>query len=122
MILPAQSTETDGGGQWPPRAWLASVCAGSAPRAFSHALRAEAASPLRLWATPRLYQTSASLGSSSSTFFRWIIASAFFFGLLSYGGFVVNRIVPRELLDVLQAVILLLFILFDRRFADRSTA
>jgi len=52
----------------------------------------------------------------------WILASAFFFGLLSYGGFVVNRIVPRELLDVLQAVILLLFILFDRRFADRGTA
>ena len=51
----------------------------------------------------------------------WIIPSAFFFGLLSYGGFVVNRIVPRELLNVIEAVILLLFILFDRWFADRST-
>jgi len=51
----------------------------------------------------------------------WVIPSALFFGALNYGGFVVNRLVPRELLDVLQAVILLLFILFDRRFA-RSRA
>ena len=47
----------------------------------------------------------------------FIIPSALFFGLLSYGGLVVNGIVPRELLDVLQAVILLLFIVFDRWFA-----
>jgi len=44
----------------------------------------------------------------------FIIPSAIFFGLLSYGGLVVNGIVPRELLDVLQAVILLLFIVYDR--------
>jgi ABC-type uncharacterized transport system permease subunit len=41
-------------------------------------------------------------------------SSAIFFGVLSYGGLVVNSIVPRELLEVLQAVILLLFIVFDR--------
>jgi simple sugar transport system permease protein len=46
-----------------------------------------------------------------------VIPSAIFFGILSYGGLVVNRIVPRELLDVLQALILLLFIVFDRWFA-----
>ncbi|MCA9729666.1 MAG: ABC transporter permease [Candidatus Eisenbacteria bacterium] len=51
----------------------------------------------------------------------WILPSALFFGMLSYGGFVVNRLVPRELLDVLQAIILLLFILFDRAIAARGT-
>jgi general nucleoside transport system permease protein len=45
-----------------------------------------------------------------------VIPSAFFFGLLAYGGLVVNPIVPRELLDVLQAIILLLFIVLDRWF------
>lgn len=44
----------------------------------------------------------------------WIVPSAVFFGLLSYGGLVVNSIVPRELIDLLEAVILLLFIVFDR--------
>ena len=44
----------------------------------------------------------------------WIVPSAIFFGLLSYGGLVVNSIVPRELIDLTQAVILLLFIVFDR--------
>lgn len=44
----------------------------------------------------------------------FIIPSAIFFGMLSYGGLVVNSIVPREVLDVLQAVILILFIVFDR--------
>lgn len=43
-----------------------------------------------------------------------LIPSAIFFGILSYGGLVVNNIVPRELLEVLQAVILILFIVFDR--------
>jgi general nucleoside transport system permease protein len=43
-----------------------------------------------------------------------LIPSAIFFGMLSYGGLVVNSIVPRELLEVLQAVILILFIVFDR--------
>jgi len=46
-----------------------------------------------------------------------ILPSALFFGMLSFGGLVLNRMVPRELLDVLQAVIILLFILFDRAFA-----
>ena len=45
-----------------------------------------------------------------------VIPSAIFFGALSYGGLVANAVVPRELLDVLQAVILLLFIVFDRWF------
>lgn len=43
-----------------------------------------------------------------------LIPSAIFFGVLSYGGLVVNSIVPRELLEVLQALILILFIVFDR--------
>lgn len=50
----------------------------------------------------------------------WIIPSALFFGMLSFGGFVMNRLVPRELIDVLQAVILLLFILFDRALMTRE--
>ena len=52
-----------------------------------------------------------------------VIPSALFFGLLSYGGLVVNRLVPRELLDVVQAVILLAFIVLDqqlRRVYERS--
>jgi simple sugar transport system permease protein len=52
----------------------------------------------------------------------WIVPSALFFGALSFGGFVMNRLVPRELLDVLQAVILILFILFDRAFAGREAS
>ncbi len=48
-----------------------------------------------------------------------IIPSAVFFGVLSYGGLVVNSIVPRELLEVLQALILILFIVFDRLFQRR---
>ena len=43
-----------------------------------------------------------------------VVPSAIFYGLLSYGGLVVNPLVPRELLDVIQAVILLLFIVCDR--------
>jgi len=49
-----------------------------------------------------------------------VIPSAVFFGLLSYGGLVVNPIVPREVLDVLQAVILLLFIIGNRWFAGED--
>jgi simple sugar transport system permease protein len=52
----------------------------------------------------------------------WIVPAALFFGALSYGGFVVNRIVPREMIDVLQAIILLLFILFDRALGARRSA
>lgn len=51
----------------------------------------------------------------------WILPAALFFGMLSFGGLVMNRLVPRELLDVLQAVIILLFITFDRAFAERET-
>lgn len=50
----------------------------------------------------------------------YVLPSAVFFGALSYGGFVVNRLVPRELLDVVQAVILLLFIVLDRRLGGRG--
>jgi len=49
-----------------------------------------------------------------------VVPSAIFYGLLSYGGLVVNPLVPRELLDVIQAVILLLFIVFDRLLARWS--
>lgn len=49
-----------------------------------------------------------------------VIPSALFFGLLSYGGLVVNRLVPRELLGVVQALILLAFIVLDQRFRRLS--
>jgi general nucleoside transport system permease protein len=42
-------------------------------------------------------------------------ASAVLFGILSQGGLVVNQIVPRELVDVVVAVILLTFIVLDAR-------
>lgn len=52
----------------------------------------------------------------------YVVPSAIFFGFLSYGGLVANSVVPRELLDVIQATILLLFIVADRlcrRWSDR---
>ncbi len=42
-------------------------------------------------------------------------AAAFLFGMLSQGGLAVNQIVPREFVDLLMAVILIVFILLDAR-------
>ncbi len=39
-----------------------------------------------------------------------VIVAALFFGALSYGGLVINQRVPRELVDVLQALVILLAI------------
>jgi simple sugar transport system permease protein len=36
-----------------------------------------------------------------------IVLAAFLFGLLSHGGLVINRLVPKELVDILQAVVIL---------------
>ena len=36
-----------------------------------------------------------------------VLVAALFFGVLSYGGLVVNQFVPRELVDVLQALVIL---------------
>lgn len=47
-------------------------------------------------------------------------ATAVLFGLLSQGGLAVNQIVPRELLDVVVAVILFAFILLDARSRQRG--
>lgn len=44
-----------------------------------------------------------------------IPAIAILFGVLSQGGLVVNQIVPRELVDVVVAVILMTFIMLDAR-------
>jgi simple sugar transport system permease protein len=44
-----------------------------------------------------------------------IPASAILFGILSQGGLVVNQVVPRELVDVVVAVILMTFIVLDAR-------
>lgn len=42
-------------------------------------------------------------------------AAAFLFGLLAQGGLAVNQIVPREFVDLLIAVILIVFIILDAR-------
>jgi simple sugar transport system permease protein len=47
-------------------------------------------------------------------------ATAVLFGLLSQGGLAVNQIVPRELVDVVVAVILFAFILLDAQLRDRK--
>mgnify|MGYP001065220106 CR=1 FL=1 len=39
-----------------------------------------------------------------------VIVASLFFGVLSYGGLVINQRVPRELVDVLQALVILLAI------------
>ena len=39
-----------------------------------------------------------------------VIVAALFFGALSYGGLVINQRVPKELVDVLQALVILLAI------------
>jgi simple sugar transport system permease protein len=44
-----------------------------------------------------------------------IPASAFLFGLLSQGGLAVNQLVPREMIDLVMAVILIVFIVLDAR-------
>ena len=39
-----------------------------------------------------------------------MVAAALFFGALSYGGLVINARVPKELVEVLQALIILIAI------------
>jgi ABC-type uncharacterized transport system permease subunit len=41
--------------------------------------------------------------------------SAFLFGMLSQGGLAVNQLVPREMIDLVMAVILIVFIVLDAR-------
>lgn len=49
-----------------------------------------------------------------------IPASAILFGTLSQGGLAVNEIVPREIVDLLVAVILFVFIILDARGRERG--
>jgi len=53
-----------------------------------------------------------------------VLPAALFFGFLSQAGFVVNTLVPRELVDILTGLILLAFIVAEqaRRRASRSWA
>ena len=47
-----------------------------------------------------------------------IPATAILFGVLSHGGLVVNQLVPRELVDLIVALILFVFIVFDARVRE----
>jgi simple sugar transport system permease protein len=44
-----------------------------------------------------------------------LIPSALLFGLLAHGGLAVNALVPREIVDIVSGVILIVFILLDAR-------
>lgn len=44
-----------------------------------------------------------------------IVPAALFFGALDRGGFVINALVPKELVDILQALVILLVIVLARR-------
>lgn len=48
-----------------------------------------------------------------------IIAASLFFGILEYGGLTVNTLVPKELVNILQAVIIILLIVMTRGFHGR---
>ena len=54
-----------------------------------------------------------------------IIIVAVFFGILEYGGLTVNTMVPKEIVTILQALIILLVIslnhLFDKKFSSLKT-
>ncbi len=45
-----------------------------------------------------------------------IIAASLFFGLLEYGGLTVNTLVPKEIINILQAVVIILLIILTRVF------
>ena len=49
-----------------------------------------------------------------------IVPAALFFGALDRGGFVINALVPKEFVDILQALVILLVIVLARRAALRS--
>ncbi len=49
-----------------------------------------------------------------------VLPAALLFGFLSQAGFVVNALLPRELVDILTGVILLVFICADRRRGRRA--
>jgi len=44
-----------------------------------------------------------------------IVPAALFFGALDRGGFVINALVPKEFVDILQALVILLVIVLARR-------
>ena len=45
-----------------------------------------------------------------------IILVAFFFGILEYGGLTINTIVPKELVTILQAILIFFTIIFAKMF------
>jgi simple sugar transport system permease protein len=51
-----------------------------------------------------------------------IIAASLFFGILEYGGLTVNTLVPKELINILQAVIIVLLIVLTRILQRRIDA
>ena len=45
-----------------------------------------------------------------------IVATALFFGMLEYGGLTINTLVPKELVNILQAIIILSMIILSKIF------
>ena len=45
-----------------------------------------------------------------------IIAAAIFFGIIEYGGLTINTLVPKELVTILQAIIIIFVIVFSKVF------
>lgn len=46
-----------------------------------------------------------------------IILSAFFFGILSYGGLIINAEVPKEIIEIMQAIFVITIVSFERIFS-----
>jgi simple sugar transport system permease protein len=51
-----------------------------------------------------------------------IIAASLFFGVLEYGGLTVNTLVPKELINILQAVVIILVIVLTKTLQRRIDA
>jgi simple sugar transport system permease protein len=51
-----------------------------------------------------------------------VVLAALLFGALSYGGLVINGMVPKELVDILQAIVIINVVVSSSIFADLLTA
>jgi len=51
-----------------------------------------------------------------------ILLASFLFGVLSHGGLVINTYIPKELVDILQAIVIIFMVVFDTVLRDLITA
>jgi simple sugar transport system permease protein len=48
-----------------------------------------------------------------------VIFASLFFALLEYGGLSINALVPKELVTILQAIVIILVVVLSKLFNDR---